>query len=219
MIINLLRHSITKYNEEHLMSGGMVDAPLCANGIKLVKELKDKGIYPKDPGVLYCSSLCRSRQTLEIIYPDKDIVSSFYLDEYNFGEIEFLNTRAEINKYIADHPEYKPVWTDFAYKPIMGESIDEFLSRIKRGFELLYDSFCAKHYDKVTICTHGALLKGLFVIYDNPFELDPMIYLYNNAMGISYEVNKENGKLVFKPIGFIGGDCFEDVTFTHGFRK
>ena len=210
MIISLIRHSTTLFNEIGMPSGGMVDCPLSEKGIELIKELKEKGIYDKDPGVLYCSSLIRSRQTLNIIYPGEIVYGRKELDEYHFGEMELQENTEKLKEWLTLHP-FPTMWTDYEFKPIGGESINEFIARVRKDFRKLYDEFTDKGYKKVTICGHGAYFKAMYKAFNNPFNLDPLNYFVYNGMGVTYDVKLINDELIFEPLGFIGGNSITEV--------
>ena len=218
MILNLIRHSITRYNEDMLCSGALVDSPLSEKGIQLIKDLIAKDIYPRDPGVLYCSELIRTRQTLDLIYPDREKISSPYLKEIVFGEIEYCDTKEKLAEYRKAHPAGpgQGLWQDYDYKMIGGESTNEFVARVARDFPKLYAEFEEKGYDKVTIGGHGGYFRALSLIYDIPDRhYEGQGYFFNNGMGRTYEVHREGDTLKFEPLGFIGGDKLEDIIAFH----
>ena len=85
----LIRHGKTNYSEEHLYCGKS-DVPLCQKGIEELKQKKSLNLYPalNDDMKLCCSSLLRTRQTLEIIYPNMPYSVFEGFNEINFGIFE-----------------------------------------------------------------------------------------------------------------------------------
>ena len=211
MILRFIRHSFTRYNEEGLSSGGSVNSPLSFKGRRLIENLKEEGIYPEDPGVIYCSKLIRTRETLEIIYPDSVIHETALLNERIFGRVELMD-REENQRYIKENPKFTEIWEDRDYVPEGGESANMFISRVKRDFNILFDEFLAENYDTVTIGCHGAYYKALSILYG----LDPDngygdYYFLQNGKGTICEAEKKENGLVLKIAGYIGGNSLNEV--------
>ena len=91
MIINLIRHSTTAANELGILSGARIDLPLSPQGIRIIEDLIAQDIYPKDPGVIYASELKRAVETIQLIYPGREVIRRAILNERDFGDLEYLS--------------------------------------------------------------------------------------------------------------------------------
>ena len=84
--IHLIRHGLTEGNSAGAYIG-KTDLPLSAEGVRNLKNLKEKIDYPFAEKV-YCSPLLRCRQTANILYPEYNVEIVDNLSEYDFGEFE-----------------------------------------------------------------------------------------------------------------------------------
>lgn len=84
--IHLIRHGLEK-PEGVIRYVGKTDLPLTARGKEQIKALDNQGIYPYAQR-LYSSPLKRCVETLEIIYPEKEITTVPGLCECDFGKFE-----------------------------------------------------------------------------------------------------------------------------------
>ena len=219
MRINLIRHSTTSANEEGLVSGCRVDRSLSPQGIKIIEDLKAQGIYPEDPGVLYASGMKRAIETIQLIYPGREVHKRPGINERDFGDLEYY-TREEALEYNRTHPwmhaDSSEADEDLDYKPNNGESTREVIERTKREFPKLVDEFIEKGYDLVTICGHGAFFRDMAYAYKLPVlgGLGPDKFL-DNGKGVKLEVEKDGDDLDIKIVGFIGGEKAEDVLINY----
>ena len=81
MLIVLLRHSLTSYNEDHRYQGRR-DIPLSPAGRALLR--------PADfsPEAVYVSPLARARETASILFPASRLIPVEDLQEVSFGVFE-----------------------------------------------------------------------------------------------------------------------------------
>ena len=84
MLIYLLRHGLTEYNAQKRYQGQR-DIPLSPEGLA---QLRRADI---DPKVVYISTLQRTRQTAEVLFPDAELVPVDGLKEMCFGSFEGRN--------------------------------------------------------------------------------------------------------------------------------
>lgn len=80
MLIYLLRHGLTEYNAQKRYQGQR-DIPLSPEGLA---QLRRADI---DPKVVYISTLQRTRQTAEVLFPDAELVPVDGLKEMCFGQL------------------------------------------------------------------------------------------------------------------------------------
>lgn len=84
-VLILIRHGLTKGNQEHRYIGQRTDEPLCSEGVRFLKE--GKAAYPKAERV-YTSPMLRCMETAEILYPEQKPVVLECLKETDFGAFE-----------------------------------------------------------------------------------------------------------------------------------
>ena len=211
MILGFIRHTLTKMNEDDLACGGLSDPHLSPKGIGTVEELRDQGLYSDDPGILYASTLKRTKETLEIIYPGREIIESALLNEQKLGVIESL-TKETAGEYFATHTDFI---TDPSYVPEGdAESVNQFHERVRRDFDLLYREFEDKGYDKVTICCHGNYFRAIVTLYDmrddklKSFEKIQV----KNGTGVECEVNRNDNGFEMRLHGYLGGKDLDSIS-------
>ena len=86
MLIYLLRHGLTQDNQEKRYQGRR-DVPLCPQGLA---QLRRADFAPK---TVMITSLQRTRQTAEVLFPDAELVVADGLKEMDFGVFEGRNYR------------------------------------------------------------------------------------------------------------------------------
>lgn len=86
MLIYLLRHGLTQENLEKRYQGRR-DVPLCPQGLT---QLRRADFAPK---TVMITSLQRTRQTAEVLFPDAELVVADGLKEMDFGVFEGRNYR------------------------------------------------------------------------------------------------------------------------------
>ena len=87
----LIRHGMTRGNQEKRYVGCRTDEPLCPEGIAMLKQ----AVYP-DVEQVYISPLRRCRETAAILYPNVKTETVPDFRECDFGEFEYRNY-AELN--------------------------------------------------------------------------------------------------------------------------
>ena len=217
MKINIIRHSTTTANEEGLPCGVLVDYSLTSTGAKIIEDLVKQGIYPEDPGVLYASKMSRTVQTLNIIYPGKEVHQTPMLNERGFGEIEFY-TKEQYDEYNSKTETgldgYDEVNIDI--QPKGGESTRQVIERAKRDWPKLIDEFYKNGYELVTICSHGAFIRDMAYAFglSEIGKLRTDCFL-DNGKGVTLDVEKNGDDLKMKIVGYIGGEKAKDVVIDY----
>ena len=144
MLIYLLRHGLTEYNAQKRYQG-QLDIPLSPEGLA---QLRRADI---DPKVVYISTLQRTRQTAEVLFPDAELVPVDGLKEMCFGSFEGRN-------YIEmEHdPDYL-AWVDANCESPCpdGETKALFSARVCRAFSALVDKALADGEETLVILAHG----------------------------------------------------------------
>ena len=159
MLIYLLRHGLPAYNAEKRYQGQR-DIPLSAQGLA---QLRKADI---DPKVVYISTLQRTKQTAEVLFPDAELVPVDGLKEMCFGSFEGRN-------YIEmEHdPDYL-AWVDANCESPCpdGETKARFSARVCRAFSALVDKALADGEETLVILAHGGPQMAAMERYALPHE-------------------------------------------------
>ena len=157
MLIYLLRHGLTEYNAQKRYQGQR-DIPLSPEGLA---QLRRADI---DPKVAYISTLQRTRQTAEVLFPDAELVPVDGLKEMCFGSFEGRN-------YIEmEHdPDYQ-AWVAANCESSCpdGERKDDFSDRVCRTFAALVDKALADGEEMLVILAHGGTQMAALERYGVP---------------------------------------------------
>lgn len=198
MIVNLIRHGKTTSNDLKIVCGSN-DPHLSESGKNELKKLKENNIYPNTE-ICLLSTLIRTKETKDIIYPNVDFETTPLLNEINFGEYEETNpTEYKDNKHYMD----RLLHNDESIKPNKGESFDDFELRVKKDFPILMDMYYNKGYKNITVIGHGAYfskLTKLFLDSSKSFK----DALFENGKGLIINIDKINTNLTYEIIGQIG---------------
>ena len=198
MIVNIIRHASTKLTEEGCLCG-ITDVSISEKGIKEIKNLVSQEIYgPVDH--CYVSTLKRTKETKDIIYPDTPFTVFPGLNEFSFGAYECIPS-ASFMKY--DNPISRFLkHVDEDEVPPKGESFNHLKQRVKESFPKLLDDAFNNGYNEISIIGHGVYFSHFLLIYfnDNRPDLDR---IFEVGRGIRIEVNKENDEYTYKMLGKI----------------
>ena len=159
MLIYLLRHGLTAYNAEKRYQGQR-DIPLSPEGLA---QLRRADI---DPKVVYISTLQRTRQTAEVLFPDAELVPVDGLKEMCFGSFEGKNY-VEM-EHDADYQAW--VQANCESKCPDGERKDDFSNRICSAFSALVDKALADGEETLVILAHGGTQMAAMERYALPHE-------------------------------------------------
>jgi len=195
----LIRHGITTGNVQHLYYGN-TDVPLAEKGIRELKGLAEKGLYPRSESAqYYTSGMLRTEQTLELIYGEQEHEIIENLQELDFGIFEMKSY-----KELEGNPAYEK-WIyaeDESVPPPEGESIMNFKKRIHDGFrELLgkHERHVLKlrnrEEEAMSICIcHGGVISGIL----NEIWPDRHDYFYGwiPDPGHGYILTMEDAKII-----------------------
>ena len=161
-IIHFIRHGMTKGNVNGQYVG-VLDIPVCEEGIKKLNDLKNNFKYPNVQEI-YSSPLIRCTKTAEIIYPNQKCNTIEDLKECNFGDWEGksptdLNNDPLYHEWIKQSGEIVPP---------NGESWADFYKRICKAFELIVESMMRRKVTETAIFTHGVVIMTLLSNYGLP---------------------------------------------------
>lgn len=134
MKLYLIRHGETDYNRQKLFYG-KTDVSINKKGMKQAYLLKEKLVDLESATPVYTSSLKRTIETAELIFPNHPKFHLPELDEKDFGLWEGL-TADQINQR---YPVEWQRWlaSPFEFTPTNAESFHDFETRILRCFKTL----------------------------------------------------------------------------------
>ena len=168
-----IRHGSTAGNLEKRYIGS-TDEPLCNVGVAQVKALR-KHNFQAD--YLYVSPMLRTRQTAELLFPQKRYMLVNDFRETNFGLFEG-KTAAELS----DSSEYQAWVESMCLDPIpQGESVTDFKARCCSAFEKIMKSI--PDNSCVAFVVHGGVIMSIMEAYAQP----------KNGF---YDYHIENGKFL-----------------------
>ena len=144
MLILLLRHGETAYNEQRRYQGA-ADMPLSEKGRAKLRTADFA------PDTVVVTPLCRARQTAEILFPKAKQRVCADLREMDFGDFEG-RTYSEMKDDLA-----YCVWLSSNCESACpnGESKAAFCERVCRAFEACVDEAAARGEELLVIVAHG----------------------------------------------------------------
>ncbi|MCH3972649.1 MAG: histidine phosphatase family protein [Oscillospiraceae bacterium] len=162
-LIHLIRHGLTAGNLQGRYIGS-TDLPLCEEGEKQLRELKDNHPYPAAE-ICYSSPMKRCLQTAKILYPGltPQVVTDFR--ETDFGAWE-NKTAKEI---AAEDPAFLE-WMEGgkAVTPPGGENGGWFMQRTCAAFEHLVDGMMRSDLHSAVVILHGGSIMSILAAYGLP---------------------------------------------------
>jgi len=156
MRIFLIRHGQSEANKENIIQGHM-DSSLSDFGREQAKTAGEKLLESKIVfDSVYSSDLSRAKETAKIItgvLGIKDIVFDKRLREFNLGNYEGKNSE----KLTEEEDAFlKSCWEDYSIRVPNGETVNEFIQRIKGIFDEIVAA--AKDDSTILIVGHGGTL-------------------------------------------------------------
>ena len=158
--ILLLRHGRTRANEEHLYCGSS-DLPLSEEGRALLA--RKRGTYGMDWESFYTSGLCRTRETLELLFGEQATTAAKSAPD--FREMDFGAFEGKSYAMLREDPAYREWISGDNEHNICpgGESGEQMRRRVLSALEqILRDD----PSERIVIVTHGgpvaAIMQQLF---------------------------------------------------------
>ena len=129
--VYLIRHGTTAANEERLYYGA-TDVSLSEKGIAELRELYEEGGYPDVKAcTVFTSGMVRTKETLDILFPNTE-----FQIEPDFREMDFGKFEKRSYEELKDDPEYQE-WITGDYMANVcpeGESGNNQCERAVRAF-------------------------------------------------------------------------------------
>ncbi|MBR4207986.1 MAG: histidine phosphatase family protein [Lachnospiraceae bacterium] len=193
MIIFFIRHGETEFNKEKRYQG-QLDIPLSKEG---KAKIRKAGFSPKK---VYVTTLKRTRQTADLIFPDAEKIEVDGLKEMDFGRFEGRNYEE-----MSDDKEYR-AWIDSecAGRCPGGESKEEFQERTCKALNELIEKTAEAGEDLLAIVAHGGTIMASLEKMAFPGR-SYYSWLPGNAEGFLLEYVPENAPHILK--------CVTEVRF------
>ena len=155
--LTLIRHG--EVQKEYLSCyNGHNDISLSADGIAQAKELAKRLACEKFDAI-YSSDLKRAKQTLEQLPHAKDAIFDARLREKSWGRDEGLSFDEICKKENIHYENFEQF-----INALDGESVDEFISRVK---EFFYTHMPKQNKKNILIITHSGVIKTLLSLHKN----------------------------------------------------
>ena len=175
MKVYLIRHGETKGNREKRYAGS-TDESLTKQGREALKNM-DYHIK----GRLYVSPLKRTRETAEILFPNREYDIVYNMRECNFGEFENMNYEE-----LKDRREYKEFIATGGRSPFPGgEDIFSFQKRCCDEFENIVRSID----EDAVFVVHGGTIMAVLEKYGLPHR-EMYSYMAANGKGFKGDIIK-----------------------------
>ncbi len=181
--IILIRHGSTEANEKWLYCGS-TDISLSENGVRLLREKRERGGYPDITGFrIYTSGMKRTEETLLCLFGELEHEKAPELREISFGDYEMQDYYAL---------EKVPGFLDWLNNsteqaPPHGESGREMEQRVLKAFHALAE----EGEDLLLLCHGGTIVNIMSALF--PHEQKGR-YDWQPGGGEGYELEYENGK-------------------------
>ena len=181
MIVDLIRHGMTEYNETNRYQG-LRDIPL--------SELGKRQLHRADimMEAVYVSPLSRARQTARILFPEAELIPVEGLQEMDFGVFEGHN-------YM--EMEYEPNYRDWVEGGCVGrcpggESMKEFQERTCRVFKMLVENALRRGDERLVIVAHGGTQRAALERFALPHK---SYFEWNTRPGTGVQLTTEPWEL------------------------
>lgn len=153
-----IRHGATNGNLEKRYIG-RTDEPLCNEGISQAMKLREQHLRAD---LLFVSPMLRTRQTAELVFPQKE---KCIVDD--FAETDFGIFEGKTAEELSENREYRAWVASMCLAPIPeGESVSDFKIRCQRAFEDIIktvpDNSCA------AFVVHGGVIMSIMEKFAQP---------------------------------------------------
>lgn len=157
MLIYLIRHGVTRLNEEGRYQG-LLDEPLSPEGRRKLRRAELR------PSRVYVSPLRRARETADILFPEAEQISVPGLREMDFGAFDGRSWRE-----MEHDPAYR-AWVDGNCVGTCpgGECLADFSARTCQALKELIDRARAEGAQTLAVVAHGGTQMALLERYGRP---------------------------------------------------
>lgn len=155
--LHLIRHGLTEGNLRGLYIGSGTDMPLCDEGRRRLRELKERFDYPQ-PDTVFSSPLLRAVETAGILFPNaKHQFTVQDLREANFGAFE----GRPVKELVKDKDFKKWITPGFGFVPAGAEPTADFHRRCAQSLLRLFEYMIRAEVDEAACVTHGGVIMSM----------------------------------------------------------
>mgnify|MGYP001289215295 FL=1 len=158
LVVTLIRHGLTKYNEEHRYLGA-TDIPLSEKGKAQVEKMR--AVSFPERFLLFTSDRLRCLETANILFPNLQPLPLKQLREIDFGDWE--GKTYEQLKHLDHYIEW--LKNPFQLTPPNGEPFSAFSKRVTHAFQTILAQTEKKRLNDVVIITHGGVIRQWLTTY------------------------------------------------------
>lgn len=151
--VTFLRHAQTNYNVADLFCG-ISNCDITPEGANLAKNLRNE--LPKFD-VIICSSLKRTHQTLQAIFPGASFIIDKRVDEISLGEWEGKRKK-DVNQYLRN--EFKKG----NFTPKNAESNESVEKRITSFLDFISKTY--NNNENILVITHNGFMRTFCRMYN-----------------------------------------------------
>ena len=174
--IVFIRHAESEYNRDGIWAG-MADCNLTEKGIEAAKELGKS--LNNNFDVIYCSPLKRTKQTLNVIFPEAKPIYDERITEISIGEWE--NQKKDLFD-----ARLRELFRKGLYTPPGAESHQNVDKRVSDFIEELFEKY--HNNGRILVVTHNGVMRS---IKRNFFEPSQNIMSTNLGMISLDDLNYE----------------------------
>ena len=176
MNIYLIRHAQSVGNKKRIFAG-VTDFGLSDEGKESLDHVNEF-FSDKDLASIYVSPLLRCRQTAEIIFGDREMISDDGLKEINFGEWEGVHVGEVMKNYPEKWEDYMGNWREFTFPG--GDNIPDYQKRASSEVKRIVEN----HDDEdIAIVSHNGFIKAA------------ISYMLTGNIELAFNLSVQNGKV------------------------
>lgn len=183
--LHLIRHGLTRGNEEGLYVGSGTDLPLSDEGRAQLAGLKQQFDYPQVP-LVFVSPLCRAVESAELLFPGVRQIALQDLREMDFGVFE----GRPVSQLVRD-PAFAQ-WLDPRSQtvPEGAESRRAFYDRTGGMLMKMFEYLLRTHTPEAACVTHGGVIMSMLAQHALP-RRKPEDWMTDPGAGYSVRLDAE----------------------------
>ncbi|WP_243292243.1 histidine phosphatase family protein [Bacillus sp. FJAT-47783] len=152
VVITLIRHGLTKENEEKRYIG-WTNSPLSEEGKNRLQTARTNF----SPQLVFSSDLLRCIETAAYFYPENERIELSELREIHFGDWE-----GKTYEQLKNNTYYQGWLNDPFTSPIpSGETYDTFSNRVQKAWMNIVNEFHDQSVSHIAIVTHGGVIREI----------------------------------------------------------
>ena len=162
--VYLIRHGTTEANERNLYYGA-TDISISEKGRSALTELFEKGGYP-DPSkcTVFISGMVRTKETLDILFPNSE-----FQTEPDFREMDFGHFEMRAYEELKEDPEYQ-IWITGDYMENVCPNGESPNAQCERAVKAFWKTLEKTEGDLIIISHSGTVVGIMQSLFPNEGE-------------------------------------------------